>query len=846
MVNLSTIINTKDAQDITLPFRSDLKGGGSFNGTVVGLAENPLISGQVYMRDGSLFDIKFSNMTSNLSYTLNRFDLRNGIADVHKGKVEFQGGFDFIGPKHIFDFDVPMASYTAKIKDISLDDINKTYADSNYLSGNIDGSMVVKGPAYDATVSGNIRIDELKSKDVSLGTVISDYTMRGKTVLLNDFIMRKNGSYLSAKVNLIKNNENTTWFDRKNVFYNVTSKECSIDSTNTQISHIMGETIIPCGFTGTGQMANPALSLHLNLTGKKINNIQIGKGEINGVLQDKKIKIYGRFSPEKINRDIISINGNVDIKDQYPWSLKVNLSEDRYDFLVSDIYRKKIDDFKLNLNGVIRLNGTINSIEGDVLLPSMSIQSFGEKITNFEPINVQIKNENISIKSLTLLNAKDGLRIRGGLVWNKSYNLSITGERSKGGGISLKPFKILSDNIMLIDGRLEPDLNIKGSWNLPEISGSVNIENGTLGLKNIIYYLRAINGKININNNKINLENFSSKIGSGSANLTGIISVDGGHIEEVYLETKLRNIMANLTEGFNMNLDADLIFKGDMLKNDLSGNIIINRAKYTGKFDVQSKAAPSEKSASNNGFEKNTQLNINISGDKNIIIKNELVNTTVSADLLIRGTMSAPNIYGKINTNTGMVYFRNNKFDIKRASIQFDGQDDINPFVETIAATTIRNYNIIMNLSRRAKQLNLSFSSNFELKEVEILSLLTLGDFSGDSKETVKLGAGDASTFLTSELQGMLTDRFKDILGVDRLMIAPSISNDFNSLTAQVSVSKWLIDQKLYVTASSTSNVLNNSIVKIEYILNKNLSLLGDSGKNGAIGGDIKFKVEFR
>ncbi|MBF0473160.1 MAG: translocation/assembly module TamB domain-containing protein [Nitrospirae bacterium] len=840
IVNLSTIINTKDVQDITLPFRSDLKGGGTFNGTVVGISENPLISGKVSMHEGSFLDIKFSNMTSNISYNMDRFDLKNGIADVHKGKIDFQGGFDFIEPKHIFDFDKPMASYTAKIKGVSLDDITKTYTETNFMTGTIDSDMRVSGLAYDATVSGNMTIFDLKYNDKTFGQVTTDYSMRGKTLQLNNLIMRKDESYLIAKVDFNKKDEKVTWFDKKNVYYKIASKECSFNTANTQLSNFMGKTKILCDFNGSGILSDPGLNLHLNLSDKKINNILFGKGEINALIKDKKVKIDGKFSHDRSGKELIAISGNVYLNDQYTWALEVSLNPDRYDFLFPDIVKQRVEDFKISLNGLISLNGTINSVEGNIKIPNLSIHSLGEDITNPTPIIISIRNDNISINSLALHNGNNELKIGGSLVWNDNYNLFIRGSAY------LKPFKILSENILLLDGRLEPDINIKGQWNSPNITGSVNIVDGTLGLKNFIYYLRSIKGKISINRNKFNIDNLNAKIGNGSVNMGGFMSINGKKIEEIYIESKLRNIPANLPVGLEMNLDADLNFKGDLNKNELSGNVIINKAKYTGKFNVQSKTNSPEKSDTNKGFFDNTQLNVNVNGDKNIIIKNELINTIATADLLIRGTMSTPNIFGKIVTNSGMVYFRNNRFDIKQANIQFDGQDDLNPYVETIATTSIRNYNIIMNLSGRAKQLNLTFSSNYELKEVEILSLLTIGDFSGDSKETTKIGASEASSFLSSELQGVFTDRFKDILGFDRLSVLPSLSDSLSSLNTQLSLSKWLIDQKLYVTASSTSNVLDNSIVRVEYILNKNLSLLGDSDKNGAIGADVKFKVEFK
>jgi autotransporter translocation and assembly factor TamB len=110
------------------------------------------------------------------------------------------------------------------------------------------------------------------------------------------------------------------------------------------------------------------------------------------------------------------------------------------------------------------------------------------------------------------------------------------------------------------------------------------------------------------------------------------------------------------------------------------------------------------------------------------------------------------------------------------------------------------------------------------------------------------IGAGEASSFLAGTLQNVFEERLKTVTGFDRIQIGSAVSKTSGTVEPRVTVSKRLLSDKVFVTYSNVlgSTTTGEQIFKIEYLLDKNISLIGVSDERGIVGGDIKFRFEFK
>lgn len=202
---------------------------------------------------------------------------------------------------------------------------------------------------------------------------------------------------------------------------------------------------------------------------------------------------------------------------------------------------------------------------------------------------------------------------------------------------------------------------------------------------------------------------------------------------------------------------------------------------------------------------------------------------------------------GRLETKDGVVFFRNNEFRIIHASADFADPNRINPILELAADTTISGYKIRLNLEGKIGLFTLSLASDPQLAEMDILSLLTTGQVGKQLKGLEGgIGAGEATSFVTGKLQDVLEERMRSITGLDRFLVQPHVSKITGTVEPGVTVSKRLVGDNLIVTYTSVLGAAPEQIIKLEYLLNKNISLVGTRDEIGGIGGDVQFRFEFK
>jgi autotransporter translocation and assembly factor TamB len=145
------------------------------------------------------------------------------------------------------------------------------------------------------------------------------------------------------------------------------------------------------------------------------------------------------------------------------------------------------------------------------------------------------------------------------------------------------------------------------------------------------------------------------------------------------------------------------------------------------------------------------------------------------------------------------------------------------------------------------EQFDLTLTSDPPLDEVEILALLTVGEF-GESLSGLEggIGAAEATSFLTGKFQDVVEERLKNITGFSRFQIDPYVSKTTGTVAPRITVSKRLMSDRLFVTYSTAVGTTEEQELKLEYLLSTHISLLGARDELGTLGGDVKFRFEFK
>ena len=245
-------------------------------------------------------------------------------------------------------------------------------------------------------------------------------------------------------------------------------------------------------------------------------------------------------------------------------------------------------------------------------------------------------------------------------------------------------------------------------------------------------------------------------------------------------------------------------------------------------------------------FIGDTELNIHIAGKKDLRINNNIAKLPFEIDLILKGTIDRPLLFGRLEAHEGTFVFSRNDFKVLSATADFVSPDSIKPVIDIHASTEVRGYRIEMRLAGPVDKINLALSSDPFLSETDILALLTTGQTASEASETMaEVGALEATAFLTAPIQEKLEEALTDIIKIDRFQVDPYYSSSSASGGARLTVGKRLMDDRLYVTYTTGLTTVEE-LIKLEYLLSKNVYLVGERDELGRMSGDLKFRFEFK
>lgn len=834
-LDLKAELLSRNITEISSPFLINLSGSGRFSGTVKGRLDDPDISGHIDAEAISLYNHKFGLVRTDIDYRKNELLIKDLISREGDSEIRLKGSIGFPGAKEIFDLKNPFYNLSVMAKNIDLKGIIPVISRKSGdlletpLTGILDSELSVKGTIPE--LKGSIKIHKPAIKDVMFDDLFASVTFEEGEIKLRDIMIKK----LSEGRDSVITGEGVIHRD-ETVQFRINGKVSINDVYRRADFPITG--ILNFEANGKGKLKSPDIDITANLIKVSVKRANIGDSRIKAFLRDKKLTFESFLFNEKA-----IIKGNMDMRD-LSWKAAMELRSGRYDAIISGLLKEVPEDLLVNIRGHVDITGKREHFEAEGLIDEMNLTLYGHSFSSERDIRFSMKDWKIIVPPLRMRSGATSFNIQGVVDINREIDISMEGRSS------LSPLKGFSKKIETIRGESEFVLSISGRWDSPKINGGLTISNVFLGIKGIPHRLSNAKGYLYIDEDRIVMDKISGKIGGGDIEMSGITYLKGFKMKKFYIDSVVNDITINLSKDFPVNFNGNLLLRGTPESRSLSGEIRIKRARYKERVEWKSwllKAKPKERPKGEIGAIEDTELNVKIYGADNITIDNNIARAQVKLDMLLRGTLFQPVIFGRVESVSGNVYFRNNEFRIEKASADFSDPKRINPVMEIVATATIKGYNIRLNLQGQMEHFNLSLMSDPPLPEIDILSLLTVGKFGKELKGIESgIGAGEATSFLTGKMQDVIEERVRSLTGLDRLEVDPYVSKTTGAISPRITVSKRLLGDRLYVTYSSAVGTAENNVLKLEYIFNKNVSLIGVRDEKGGVGGDIKFRFEFK
>jgi translocation and assembly module TamB len=738
------------------------------------------------------------------------------------------------------EYDLNISARKVDIKTIS--DIFRPELDIPQFAGSLDTDFRLYGRVDDLKASGRIKAADAsfaadKYSKYEVDSIDGRVSYSAGDFSFSDIKIRKGDSAVDADGKISLN---------KKFSFSASARQINIQDVlprGSEFSNIKPDivktlSLVNAKIKGEGTFDNPIIEIAGDISGRTIDNQQI-RGRVSGALRDKHAEATVNLLDGKLN-----IKGKAYLSDNLPWSATIDIQPARYDFLIAKFLKNIPEDMLLSLSGNITAHGDKNNINAVANIKRAHLQLYGIAFTNITDITARLDNRKLLLEPLHMQGGPaTQFKLSGSMVVGRSYDLVFEGDAS------LAPVKSLSKAIDIVRGNSSFVFSITGDWDMPRINGGIEINNGVIGFKDIAHRLTSISGYIYVDDGRVVIERVAGKLSGGDILMSGVVHTKGFSIDRFSLETRLKNITASVSRQFWLNFGGVLYYRGTMESQTILGDININKSRYSERVDWKTlllKARQKDRPKAELTTLEKTNLNIRVKGT-DLVIDNNLAKAVVTTDAILRGTIAQPIIIGKIETKEGIVYFRNNEFNLVKASLDFSDPYQINPYFDIVAETKIRGYNIRLDIDGYADQFNMSLSSTPALDEMDIFALLTVGRVRKDITGLEGgIGITEATAFLAGEFQDVFEERLKTITGFDRVQVDPYVSRTTGTITPRLTVAKRLLEDRLYVTYSTAVGAGEEQVLQIEYNLTKNTSLVGLRDERGGMGGDIKFRFEFK
>lgn len=808
-----------------------LHGSLDLQGALRGTLKDPEFQGDGFMQQAQIRGRPFKRISAHLSYQHPKLVFSSAHFIEKRARYELNGSVSFdssLPSRPFFDF-------KAKITRGRPREVVAIFYRELPITSAVTGNLSAKGHPKEFLLTAGLTVGpgNLYGQELDSGQL--DLTVTHQKVSFEKVEAKYRDSVVSGK----------GWIEYKGHF------EMAVSSTKSHLQDISWgqkplheiSATLSGKLHGEGLLRHPEYDAQILLKDIKYRNQPFGDGTLNGTIANQVLSFEASLD------NGIGGKGTLTLDAPFPFLMDLTLNRFQARPILNLLNSPHVAKVSAEATGTLTARGSLSDLAKATLIVHLSQLTFdlaGYLLSNEEDIRLELTARVIKIKSLRIKGEGTGLAIAGSLELFKSYGLFVNGEAD------LDLLRVFSEEITYGRGKARLNLQVLDQWQNPEIRGGLTIQNGALKSQTLNQAITIKSLGLSFNKRQILLESLEGEVGGGKLTASGKWDLAGFAVTNFGVSIELTTARITNVQGLSGSIDASLFFRGNGNSKSLQGEATIRRASYDRRLDWQGWIVGFLKRARQTPQATpvigDVTLHVQVRGKENIRINNNLAKLPLEIDLLIKGSLNHPVLLGRIEAKGGVIFFRRNGFKVISGTVDFIDPDRIRPVLDIKATTRVRTYRIDLSLVGPLDRFDLSLSSDPPLRDqTEILALLTFGKTPEEiSQASKEIGAAEAASLLTGEIQEVVEEKVEAITGIDRIQVDPYYSSTRSAGTPRVTVSKRLWEDRFYVTYATTLDPSGEEVIQLEYILSNNISLIGGRDELGRVGGDLKFRFEFR
>ena len=437
-------------------------------------------------------------------------------------------------------------------------------------------------------------------------------------------------------------------------------------------------------------------------------------------------------------------------------------------------------------------------------------------------------------------------------------------EAPLGGGIRYNgPADTLFSLAGLADQRLSGPIGVAADFSCrvsaPCLNGIIRASN--LTYENQTYGTRLSNMAIEgrFSGSQLEIRQLRATAGDGTIDASGTVGLaaDSGYPMDVTVKMDNARLARSdsLSASANGQLRLTKAAGGDAL---LSGRIVLPETRYEvvrqGAAQVPSltgvRFKPPKGPARITGDEPapvqagvfgKLRLDIDLAAPERLYVSGMGLESEWTADLNVGGTSAAPRMSGNVELVRGTLGFAGQSFELTEGRVTFTGGSTIDPTINMVATDDIDDVTVNVNVSGRAYNPQIAFSSSPGLPQDEIVSRILFGNSVGNLSAIQAVQLAASLNSLRGSGGGLNPlGKLRSVAGVDRLRI---LGPDAASGRGTALAAGQYITDDIYIEL--VTDARGFTATQLEVSLTPALSILSQAGGSGGTDVNVQYKKKY-
>lgn len=488
--------------------------------------------------------------------------------------------------------------------------------------------------------------------------------------------------------------------------------------------------------------------------------------------------------------------------------------------------------------------------EATARLTALAVDTPNGKIGNRGDVVFSYRNGRVIFDDVELASSEVEGKVTGSLKPFGNYNLKIDALLDLGRMAKKLP------RVEDASGKAHFSGTVAGEWEKPKIAGRLEIrQDAEVKVEKLAYSFKKMTaqGEISLPG-ELRIESVEASFGEGKVHAEGRVGFKDYAPESIDLLISAKHISYEYPKGASYTFDGEFMLAGPFSQLELRGEARLLEFLYTKQIRWRtatlSMLERAKKARVGTKETGDVYIDVAVLGNRNLRVENNLANLELGADVRIRGYLPTPQIWGRVDVNTGSVRFRAREYKLLRSNIEFLGDNAAVAVVDGRAVTTVGEYTINVSASGPIEDIKVDLSSLPPLPRTDIVALLALGTTSEHLEKSEAVTAFEATNILTGSLQDELEGQAYDVFGIDQFQVNPSYSKQAQSTVPRITVGKSVANS-IFARYSADIGSGQGQEVSLEYALKPGIVFLGswyDEGttESGSFGAELRFRYTFR